>query len=49
MQYWVWLSLLKGVGPITQKRLLDYFRDAESVYNASKSELMEVPGMMLIL
>ena len=45
MQYWVWLGLLKGVGPVTQKRLLDYFEDAESVYKASKSELMEVTGI----
>ena len=45
MQYWVWLGLLKGTGPVIQKRLLGYFGDAESVYKASKSELMEVSGI----
>ena len=45
MQYWVWLGLLKGVGPIIQKRLLGCFGDAESVYKASKSELIEVSGI----
>ena len=45
MQHWVWLGLLKGIGPVIQKRLLGYFGDAESVYRASKSELMEVSGV----
>lgn len=45
MQYWIWLGLLKGIGPVIQKRLLGYFGDAESVYRASKSELMEVSGI----
>lgn len=45
MQYWIWLSLLKGVGPIIQKRLLGHFNDAESVYNASRLDLMEVAGI----
>ncbi|HZK57312.1 MAG TPA: DNA-processing protein DprA [Clostridia bacterium] len=45
MQYWVWLGLLKGIGPVIQKRLLGYFEDAESVFRASKSELMKVSGV----
>jgi len=45
MQYWVWLSLLKGVGPIIQKRLLNHFNNAESIYNASKDELIKISGI----
>ncbi|MBW9172913.1 DNA-processing protein DprA [Clostridium estertheticum] len=37
--YWLWLSLIKGIGPITAKRLLQHYKDAYSIYNATKDEL----------
>ena len=43
--YWIWLSELKGVGPVRQKRLLQVFKHPENVYRASPGELITVPGL----
>lgn len=45
MEYWIWLTGLKGIGPIMQKRLLDYFNAPYFIYKASKEELLSVPGI----
>lgn len=34
MEYWIWLTLLKGIGPITAKKLLHQFETPENIYNA---------------
>ncbi|MGF7184629.1 DNA processing protein [Desulfitispora alkaliphila] len=43
--YWIWLSEIKGIGPGTAKRMLDVFKNPENIYQASKVELEEVPGI----
>ncbi len=45
MEYWIWLNIIKGLGPVLGKRLLDKFGDPKSIYNASKDELTGVNGI----
>ncbi len=46
MDYWIWLSQLRGVGPILQKKLLAAFEgDPEKIYRASVADLVEVDGI----
>ena len=40
MIYWVWLKLLKGIGPHTQRRLLKAFESPKDVYRASTDDLI---------
>lgn len=43
--YWIWLNELKGVGPVTAKRLLQKFITPKNIYNATKEELKELCGI----
>ncbi|MEA1975466.1 MAG: DNA-processing protein DprA, partial [Bacillota bacterium] len=43
--YWVWLVELQNLGPITQKKLLEEFNNPESIYNATKEELLKIKGI----
>ncbi|ABR46456.1 DNA protecting protein DprA [Alkaliphilus metalliredigens QYMF] len=45
MLYWIWLSEVKGIGPVMQKRLLAYLQSPKAIYTASSEELMNVPGI----
>jgi DNA processing protein len=40
--YWIWLSTIKGIGPVTARKLLDYFTTPEKIYYAEKRKLLEV-------
>lgn len=40
--YWLWLSLIRGIGPITAKKLLEHYKDAYCVYKASKEDLENI-------
>ncbi len=44
-KYLIWLSQIKGVGPVLQKKLLEAFESPEAVFHADKAELMSVPGV----
>lgn len=37
--YWVWLSNIKGIGPITARKLLNIFGTPEKIYNSTIDEL----------
>lgn len=39
MIYWVWLCALKGIGPHTQRQLLEKFSGPKEIYYASEDEL----------
>ncbi len=43
--YWLWLSMLPGVGAHLQKRLLEQFGSPADVYHAGEGELLSVEGM----
>ena len=45
MEYWLWLSELKGIGPILEKRLLAYFKTPKAIYEAEQEELMLIEGV----
>ena len=45
MEYWIWLNQLRGIGPITQKKLLAHFKTPQRIYASSEDELVSVPGM----
>jgi DNA processing protein len=45
MEYWIWLTSLKGIGPITQKRLLAHFKTPNHIYLAAEEELLVIPGI----
>lgn len=45
MEYWIWMRLLKGAGPIIEKRLLNEFKTPEDIYNADEEQLINVCGV----
>ena len=42
MIYWIWLCGLKGIGPHTQRTLLEKFLDPKKIYYASEEELRQI-------
>lgn len=45
MNYWIWFSIIKGLGPIKKMMLLNKFKTVENIYYAKKNELQEVGGV----
>lgn len=43
--YWIWLSQINGIGPITCRRLLDKFKIPENIYKASKDDFKNIDGI----
>lgn len=43
--YWIWLSQINGIGPITCRRLLDKFKIPENIYIASKKDFKNIDGI----
>lgn len=43
--YKIGLTLIKSVGDVTARNLLDHFGTAEAVFKASKTQLMEITGV----
>lgn len=43
--YWIWLTGIPSVGPVTQKKLLEHFGTPTAIYRADKGELTKVKGM----
>lgn len=39
MVYWIWLTLLPSIGPVTARRLLDRFGNPKAIYDADMDEL----------
>jgi DNA processing protein len=42
---WIWLSILPGIGPHTQHKLIDKFTDVNEIYHASEKMLQECKGI----
>ncbi|GER92428.1 DNA protecting protein DprA [hot springs metagenome] len=45
LKYWIALTIMKEIGPITSKRLLSAFRTPQRVFEASLNELKDVDGI----
>jgi len=43
--YWLWLTALKGVGPVTQRNLVMEFGSPQAVYTATQVELKATRGL----
>lgn len=43
--YWLWLSALKGVGPVTQRNLVKEFGSPQAVYTATQVQLRASNGI----
>ena len=39
-KYWVWLSLIKGLGIRRKIKLIERYKSPEIIYNLSKKELL---------
>lgn len=43
--YWIWLSQIKGIGPVNGVELLHVFKTPQNIYKATKSELVNIHGI----
>lgn len=41
-KYWVWLSLIEGIGYKRKQQLLEIYQTAEKIYNATEKELKQL-------
>lgn len=44
-KYWIWLSLIKNLGSKRKQKLLERYKQPETIYNLTKKELLQVEGI----
>ena len=44
-KYWIWFSLIKGLGCVRKNRLLKIYETPEKIYKLNKSELLKIEGI----
>lgn len=44
-RYWIWFSLIKKLGCIRKKRLLEIYKTPEKIYNLTGKELAKIDGI----
>lgn len=44
-RYWIWFSLIKKLGCIRKKRLLEIYKTPEKIYNLTGKELVKIDGI----
>ena len=44
-KYWIWFSLIKGLGCVRKNKLLRTYGTPEEIYKLSKSELLKIDGI----
>lgn len=44
-KYWIWFSLIKGLGCVRKNKLLKIYGTPEEIYKLSKSELLKIDGI----
>lgn len=44
-RYWIWLSLIKNLGPKRKLKLLELYQNPEKIYKLSKDELLKIEGI----
>lgn len=49
MEYWIWLTQIKGLGPIISKRLVNKFGTVKDIYDATEDELLSTVGIGRVL
>ena len=44
-RYWIWLSLIKNLGPKRKLKLLELYKSPEKIYKLTKEELLKIEGI----
>ena len=44
-RYWIWFSLIKGLGCVRKNKLLQLYKTPEKIYNLTKEELLKISGI----
>ena len=44
-KYWIWFSLIKGLGLKRKKQLLEIYKSPKEIYNLSEKELLKISGL----
>lgn len=44
-KYWIWFSLIKGLGCVRKNKLLKIYGTPEEIYKLNKSELLKIDGI----
>lgn len=44
-KYWIWFSLIKGLGAKRKRQLLEIYKTPKKIYNLNKKELLEICGL----
>ena len=44
-KYWIWFSLIKGLGSKRKQKLLESYKTPEKIYKLTKKELIETNGI----
>ena len=44
-KYWIWLSLIDGLGSVKKQKLLEKYHTPENIYKLEKKELLKVSGI----
>ena len=44
-KYWIWLSLIKGLGAKRKLKLLELYKTPQNIYNLTKDELLKIDGI----
>lgn len=44
-KYWIWFSLIKGLGVKKKQRLLEIYENPKRIYNQSRNELLKINGI----
>ena len=44
-RYWIWLSLIKNLGPKRKLKLLELYQNPEKIYKLPKEELLKIEGI----
>ena len=44
-KYWIWFSLIKGLGSRKKLELLKIYKNPENIYNLKKEELLKIKGL----
>ena len=42
---YIWLSKIKGIGPVIKRNLIEFFKRIDFVYEATYDELIKVEGI----
>ena len=44
-RYWIWFSLIKGLGLKRKKQLLEIYKTPKKIYSLSKNNLLKIKGI----